>query len=67
MKKIILAASAAFALASCGVNYEKTPSGLVYKIFPGKGADSNIKAGNYIKYDVQFYLTDRSGLGTRKL
>jgi FKBP-type peptidyl-prolyl cis-trans isomerase FkpA len=60
MKKIIMAASAAIILASCGVNYEKTASGLVYKIFQGKGGDS-IKAGNYIKYDVQFYLTDRSG------
>ncbi|QEC65906.1 hypothetical protein FRZ67_00790 [Panacibacter ginsenosidivorans] len=60
MKKIIFAAIAAISLASCGVNYEKSPSGLVYKIFPGKGGDS-IKAGYYIKYDVQFYLTGRTG------
>lgn len=60
MKKIILAAVAAIALASCGVNYDKTPSGLVYKIFPGKGGDT-LKAGTYVKYNVEFVLTGRTG------
>jgi FKBP-type peptidyl-prolyl cis-trans isomerase FkpA len=56
----MFAAIAAISLASCGVNYDKTASGLVYKVFPGKGGDS-LKAGHYIKYNVQFYLTDRTG------
>lgn len=60
MKKIILAAAAAISLASCAVNYDKTPSGLVYKIIPGKGGDS-LKAGNYVKYNVAFLLTERGG------
>lgn len=60
MKKIILAAVAAIALASCGVNYDKTPSGLVYKIFPGKGGDT-LRAGSYVKYNVEFVLTGRTG------
>src|SRR5438477_11495938 len=58
MKKIILAVSAALAFAACNVNYNKTPSGLVYKIFPGKGGDS-VKPGNIVKYTVGFVLTDR--------
>ncbi len=58
MKKIILAASAAFTVAACNVNYEKTPSGLVYKIIPGKGGDS-VKLGSIVKYNVEFILTDR--------
>src|SRR5919106_908718 len=57
MKKIILATFAALALA-CNVNYNKTPSGLVYKIFSGKGGDS-LHPGNIVKYTVKFLLTDR--------
>jgi FKBP-type peptidyl-prolyl cis-trans isomerase FkpA len=58
MKKIILAVSAALVFAACNVNYNKTPSGLVYKIFQGKGGDS-LKPGNIVKYSLQFVLTDR--------
>ena len=61
MKKIILAASAVIALAACQqVNYDKAPSGMVYKIFPGKGGDS-VKVGGFVKYNVEFVLTGRTG------
>jgi len=61
MKKIIMAATAAIAFASCGgVNYEKTASGMVYKVFPGKGGDS-LKVGDYIKFNLDYVLTDRQG------
>ena len=53
-------AAAAIALASCGVDYQKTASGLVYKIYEGKGGDS-AKPGNYVKCNVQVLLIDRSG------
>ncbi|CAN5186167.1 hypothetical protein BH11BAC6_BH11BAC6_07740 [soil metagenome] len=56
------ASVAAFAFTSCGgIDYDKTSSGLVYKIFPSKSSDSLLKVGDYIKYDVVFYLSDRSG------
>ncbi len=58
MKKIILAALAALVFAACNVNYDKTPSGLVYKVFKGKGGDS-LKPGNIVKYRVEFILADR--------
>jgi len=61
MKKIVLAASvAAIFGASCrGVDYSKTASGLVYKIFPSDSKDSLAKPGEYVKYNVDFILTDR--------
>ncbi|HRH49406.1 MAG TPA: FKBP-type peptidyl-prolyl cis-trans isomerase [Panacibacter sp.] len=61
MKKILLAAAAALSLAACQqVNYEKAPSGLAYKIFPGKGGDS-VKVGEFVKYNVEYLLTGRTG------
>ncbi|MBG9378020.1 FKBP-type peptidyl-prolyl cis-trans isomerase [Panacibacter sp. DH6] len=60
MKKIMFVAAAAIAMASCGVDYQKTASGLVYKIYEGKGGDS-AKPGNYVKCNVQVFLTDRTG------
>jgi FKBP-type peptidyl-prolyl cis-trans isomerase FkpA len=58
MKKIILAVSAVFAFAACNINYDKTPSGLVYKTFSGKGGEK-LQVGNIVKYNVEFVLTDR--------
>jgi FKBP-type peptidyl-prolyl cis-trans isomerase FkpA len=58
MKKMILAVVAALVFAACNVDYNKTPSGLVYKIYPGKGGDS-LKPGNIVKYSLEFVLADR--------
>jgi len=60
MKKIIFGAFALLSIAGCNVNYEKTPSGLVYKIFPGKGGEK-LQVGKLVKYNVDFVLTNRSG------
>lgn len=61
MKKILLAGFALVTIAtSCQSNYDKTPSGLVYKVYPGNGGDS-LNAGDIVKFKVQFYLTDRNG------
>jgi len=37
MKKAIIALATIALLASCHANYDKTRTGLVYKIFPGPG------------------------------
>jgi len=58
MKKMILAVWAALLFAACNIDYNKTPSGLVYKIYPGKGGDS-LKPGNIVKYSLEFVLADR--------
>jgi FKBP-type peptidyl-prolyl cis-trans isomerase FkpA len=61
MKRIILAAaSAVLLLASCQSDFNKTATGLVYTIFPGKGGDS-VKPGEFVKYNVEYSLTERSG------
>ena len=60
MKKIIFGACALVSIAACNVNYEKTPSGLVYKIYPGKGGEK-LQVGKLVKYNVDFVLTNRTG------
>src|SRR5436305_9171380 len=60
MKKIILSASAILMIAACNLNYEKTPSGVVYKTFPGKGGEK-LDIGKSVKYKVDFLLTNRAG------
>src|SRR5690242_6490193 len=58
MKKIIFGACALIALAACNVNYEKTPSGLAYKIIGAKGGDS-LKAGEFAKFNMQILLPEK--------
>ncbi len=49
------------ALLSCNVNYSKTPSGLVYKIIPGKGTEK-LKPGQIIKFDIAYTLSPKDSL-----
>lgn len=60
MKRTI-AALLALSLFACNVNYEKTPSGLVYKIFEGKGGEK-VKPGEYIKFNLEYRLKDRDSV-----
>lgn len=60
MRNFILAACAAATLGACNIDYNKTASGLVYKIYPGKGGDT-LSAGKFIKYHCDFVLTGRPG------
>lgn len=61
MKKIMLAALAAVVLASCQVNYEKAPSGLVYKIIRGKGGDK-VEPGKFVKFNIEYSLPDKDSV-----
>ena len=58
MKKVILGACALVILAACNVNYEKTPSGLAYKIFRGKNGDS-LKPGSFVKFNMRIILPEK--------
>lgn len=65
MKKLLFAFSAAavLGLAACNVNYKTTPSGMKYKILPGKvvGADTmGVKAavGDIIKFKFKFSIPE---------
>lgn len=58
MKRIIVAATAVLTLAACQMNYDKTSSGLAYKIFPGKGKDS-LTAGKFVKFNIIFTVPEK--------
>ena len=45
-------------MVSCGVDYKKTKSGLVYKIFPGGSKDSAATERNVIKFHFTRKLND---------
>lgn len=57
MKRTFFAILAMVLLAACQVNYQKTKSGLVYKIFPGKGTAA-VKPGTFVKMHIQYTLPD---------
>ena len=48
-------------LVACNINYEKTPSGLAYKIFHGKGTVKP-KAGEFAKFNMRYILADRDSV-----
>jgi FKBP-type peptidyl-prolyl cis-trans isomerase FkpA len=60
MKKSLVVLLAVCCVA-CNVNYEKTASGLRYKIFEGKGGDTP-KAGNFVKFNLEYKLVDRDSV-----
>lgn len=61
MRKIIsVVALIAIVATSCEVNYKKTPSGLRYKIFSDRKNGTALKAGNFIKFDIE-YVLQRTG------
>jgi len=51
----------AISFIACSMNYDKTPSGLAYKIFPGKGGEKP-KAGEFIKFNLEYRLADRDSV-----
>ncbi|MGN6617199.1 MAG: FKBP-type peptidyl-prolyl cis-trans isomerase [Ilyomonas sp.] len=54
MKHLFLAlATMGFLATSCQVNYEKTKSGLVYKVHPGKGGEP-LSVGKFVKFNVEY-------------
>ena len=55
---MIVPAVLAIVMLSCGTDYKKTKSGLVYKIFPGGSKDSAAGINNVVKYNVVYKLND---------
>lgn len=51
----------AISFCACNVNYEKTPTGLVYKIF-GKQNGVKPKPGEFVKFNVEYRLKDRDSV-----
>jgi FKBP-type peptidyl-prolyl cis-trans isomerase FkpA len=47
-----------FTVACNSVDFKKTKSGLVYKLFPGNGKDSLIRAGQIVKFNYKIKFND---------
>lgn len=63
MKHVIfaVAALALLSTAACKVNYDKTASGLVYKVVSSKGGQA-VMPGQIVKFDVEFKLTPKDSI-----
>ena len=60
MKKILFALFL-LSMVACNMNYEKTPSGLAYKIFKGKDT-VKAKPGQFAKFNMKYILVDRDSV-----
>src|SRR5919112_1943304 len=58
MKQMLTIAGLALIVASCNTNYEKTRSGLTYKIFKG-GSKQKLKAGDIVKVNATIKISPR--------
>lgn len=58
MKQLLLVLAAAATLTACQVNYEKTKSGLTYKIVKGSGGEK-LKAGTAIKFNIYIGIPEK--------
>src|SRR6478672_2800950 len=59
MKQMLTIAAIAMVVASCNTNYEKTKSGLTYKIFGGKESGKTLKAGMFAKLNIEYRLSPK--------
>src|SRR5215203_5594372 len=55
---MIISAVLAIVMMSCSTDYEKTRSGLVYKIFRGGSKDSVARFNDVIKFNVLYKIND---------
>jgi FKBP-type peptidyl-prolyl cis-trans isomerase FkpA len=57
MKQLLSVAVAIFMFASCkNADFEKAPSGLLYKIIPGNQNGAKLRAGQFIKMNIEFIM-----------
>ena len=63
MKQFLFAVAciALLSTAACKANYDKTPSGLVYRIVSSKGGEP-VKAGQFVKFNVEFKLMPKDSV-----
>jgi len=58
---MLLAIATVSIIASCNVNYEKTSSGMQYKLHKGKGGEL-VKAGEFVKINIEYKLDRKDSL-----
>jgi len=54
MKKAIIALTSVVTLAACHANYDKTPSGLPYKIIHGSSTGAKLATAKFVKLDIEY-------------
>lgn len=63
MKRITTILAATVLLASCN-QYEKTPSGLTYKITKGAGNNQPLHQGQFVKFNIEYTVPPRDSVFT---
>ncbi|BAV08099.1 FKBP-type peptidyl-prolyl cis-trans isomerase [Filimonas lacunae] len=58
MKQLLFVAAMAATFTACQVKYEKTKSGLLYKITKGKGGEK-LGGGDFIKFNITYALPEK--------
>ncbi|MBS4042631.1 MAG: FKBP-type peptidyl-prolyl cis-trans isomerase [Chitinophagaceae bacterium] len=61
IKLVVAIVASTLMLSACNSNYEKTASGMAYKISRGKSKDS-IKQGNIVKFYIEYKLQDKDSV-----
>ena len=63
MKHLLFAAAcvALLSTAACKTNYDKTPSGLMYRVVTSKGGEA-VKPGQFVKFNAQFTLMPKDSV-----
>ncbi|MDP4264374.1 MAG: FKBP-type peptidyl-prolyl cis-trans isomerase [Bacteroidota bacterium] len=55
---LVIITALSFTIGCKNADFRKTKSGLVYKLFPGKGKDSLIRAGQVVKFNYTIKFND---------
>ncbi len=61
MRRITALLAATVLLASCN-QYEKTPSGLTYKITKGAGSNQPLHQGQFVKFNIEYTVPPRDSV-----
>ena len=61
IKSIVALLAITLVLAACNSSYQKTPSGLTYKITHGKGKET-LKQGQFIQFNIEYRLGRKDSL-----
>src|SRR3954469_23921984 len=62
MKQMFALAALAVVMASCNTRYEKSKSGLTYKIFKGNDKGALLKAGMFAKLNLEYVLSPKDSV-----
>ncbi len=59
MRNLLILLGTVSVLASCNLNYDRSESGIIYKITGAKKKDDPLKVGSMVKYHISFSFPER--------